>query len=111
MKDINFPPFYPGQRIVCVDDAYNFIPIPIKKDIEYRVISCKQSGCSCKQWIVDIGITSECPNTLCNICGGSYISSPEWFLRANRFVPIEEKFESISLTKVYEIESPLISVN
>lgn len=107
MKDINFPPFYPGQRVVCIDDSrtdgYIF---PFKKGDELSIISCHQ--CTCKTWMVDIGIQWPTGST-CHC--GVITHGPIWFVYAKRFVPIEEKFESISLTKVYEIESPLISVN
>ena len=107
MKDINFPPFYPGQRVVCIDDSRNDpYEFPFKKGDELIALSCRR--CTCGIWMVDIGV--QWPTGSSCHCG-DITNGPIWWLYAARFVPIEEKFESISLTKVYEIESPLISVN
>jgi hypothetical protein len=105
-KELNLPPFYVGQRVVCNT------PTPtISKGLEYRVIDMYYVSC-CKTWGVCVGVEAVgkhyCPahNTTHNpkVLSGVYHD-------AEFFSPIEENFQSISIEKVLEKETPLIGVN
>jgi hypothetical protein len=94
MSNTNLPPFYAGQKVVSLigwEDArriygYNY---PSKGQV-----------------VVVQGIES-------NGHGGWHIQVPncEVVLWYKHFAPIEENFQSISLEKVLEKETPLIGIN
>jgi hypothetical protein len=106
MSQLNLPPFYIGQRVVAVTST-----LFISKGLEYRVIDMYYRSC-CKKWSIYIGYVDigehYCPvhNTTHKprVLKGVYHN-------AKYFAPIEENFQSISLEKVLEKETPLIGVN
>jgi len=105
MKD-NLPPFYVGQKVVALQDC--ICPVNgyvfFKKGQEFTV---KELHLCC-MWKVDVGVlldrARECPH--CNEV--SY--KVTWF-EPTYFAPIETTFQSITLSEVIEIETPLICSN
>lgn len=95
MKEINLPPFYVGESVVVVKGfkklrqvwGFNY---PKKGDV-VTVDEIRKHPIH-DFWLVKIP-TCECE--LCHRC----------------FAPIEKQFQSISLEKVLEKETPLICVN
>lgn len=109
MKEINLPPFYVGQRVVCVKDNSSK---SIKKGQEFSVLGLNQFSCGC--WSIDIGIKSESPRTGCGEHGlhqtAKCNNGIKWF-HVKLFAPIEQTFQPITLEKVLEIETKLVSAN
>lgn len=107
------PPFYVGQKIVAIEN---------QKDGDFKkgalfIVRGLEMCHKCKRWYIDIGrvihTTNDGFEDICH-CGDSKIiyskSMPEWY-SSKLFAPIQESFQSITLEKVLEIETPLISVN
>lgn len=98
------PPFYQGQRVVCVDDStpsgFVFIhnsALFLKKEKVYPVKGVKQFSCGC--WAIDIGAplcTLPHGYSLCSNCNKQYWDEDEiqWY-RHNRFAPIEPLYADI----------------
>lgn len=100
INDINFAPFYAGQKVVAVDamegatfkNGQNYV---VSK-VEYKLGNPSHPiGRVTYYWYVGIVGFSN---------GGAYY-------RPTIFAPIEEKFETITLEKVLEQELYLISSN
>lgn len=112
MKEINLPPFYPTQKVVCVDTSTEInVTHPVgnvlKRGQEYIVLDVKFQCC---KWVVDIGIPSIAAKVYCS-CGNKYPSSKERWFRADRFRPIQENFQEISYSEVVKEEKRLVSAN
>lgn len=111
-QEINLPPFYVGQRVVCINDEIIFAGLPsapIKNGTIYTVAGVLKVCC---RWHIDIGLYSGRSHVRCPSCYGDILKpNMNYWLAAFRFAPIEENFQSISLEKVLEKETPLISVN
>jgi hypothetical protein len=111
MADINLPPFYVGQRIVAIKDHSQG---RFKKGDEFVVKDQKMKCCG---WAVYYGDNMKFPKGTiiewpCSHCGGKTLSKDQRvFFKSTSFVPIEQNFQSISLEKVLEKETPMISVN
>lgn len=94
MENLNLPPFYVGQKIVSLI-SWNQVRVlygykyPQKEQVVVVTDIFKNNG---GEWMVTI------PG--CEV--------PLW---SKRFAPIHENFQSISLEKVLEEETKLISVN
>ena len=87
--DINLPPFYVGQRVVQLVDGSRG---QSKKGDVHTVLGIKLLS----QWCIDIGQKEGDRTIWCwHYC----------------FAPIQENFQSISLEKILEEETKLISVN
>lgn len=111
MKEINLPPFYVGQKVVALVD-FTHPDVQLKKGNEYIVLELKQ--CSvCKRW--DIGFTPVIKgyeNGYWRCCGKKDKVSGKYFMASSeKFAPITENFQSISLTEVLKEETKLIGVN
>lgn len=103
----NIPPFYVGQRVVALNDATNNAGYSIKKGEEFTV---KQIKSSCCRWIVDIGFETKVDGNICGACGKVYLSYGVVWCNARHFAPITSQFQSITLEKILEIETPLVGV-
>lgn len=110
MAKTEFPPFYVGQKVVilktCTTNGLN-----IKKGSVVTASGCVK--CSCGTWMVGI---VECPG----FCETSEHKKSHLYYHpgdtnlhgeAKHFAPIIENFQSISLEKILEEETKLISVN
>lgn len=109
MSSINFPPFYVGQKVVAVANHQKRM---FKIGEQFTIMGIVPSRCKCSGWEVDIGIVSNSYRGHCTDCNGFYSTNDliYWFDAAS-FVPFHENFQSISLEKVLEEETKLISVN
>lgn len=109
MKEINLPPFYVGQRVVAVKDNIDRL---FKKGDCFTVTGIIKSVCKCNDWDVNVGISKVSNSLECTVCKTIWENTTKyaWF-SFRRFAPIEENFQSISLEKVLEEETKLISVN
>lgn len=92
MDNINLPPFYIGQRVVALDDSCPGFGYQYKKGDEKQVDKLRFSEKSKKWDFLPVG-------------------ESRYHLACHKFAPIQENFQSISLEKVLELETPLISVN
>lgn len=108
----NLHPFYVGQKVVCIDDTFpnnGHYNAPLVKGKEY-VVNGLFKGCC--YWYVDVGLHSVATHALCSSCNNLFLkpATNSW-LRHNRFAPIVENFQSITLEKVLEEQTPLVSAN
>lgn len=113
MQELNFHPFYIGQRVVALKSKGNPYGISIKEGVVYVVKNTMQ--CKCGKWKIDIGLPSSDPSrgvNTCAYCHHRYATHDgvSW-VGAALLAPIEENFQSISLEKILEKETPLVSVN
>ena len=95
MPDTNLPPFYAGQKVVVICDYYELkrywgFNYPDKNAIVIVQEIFKHP--SYNFWLVRI---ASCECDLCH----------------RGFAPLEKGFKAISLKKVLQKETPLISVN
>lgn len=111
MSEINLPPFYVGQKVVCIRGHQTGCP---KKGHIYPVLGVYQYPC-CKTWLVDYGEKAPyIPDvSTCHICKkkNPAFGTGNFLIDAERFVPVQENFESISLEKVIEKEKVLTCAN
>lgn len=109
----NLPPFYVGQKVVCLKSATNNFGHYCVKDHVYTVLELNR--CKCGAWKIDIGVKDESNHATkmsCGKCKGPYDRrSYAIWADATNFAPIHEDFQQITLSKVIEIESSLINVN
>ena len=106
MNEINLPPFYAGQKVVALVTGFG-----MNKGDQKTVISCFKHCC---QWHIDIGLLSPVDKTFtCKKCNSKLqlINGKTLYPEAVCFAPVQENFQSISLEKVLEEETKLISVN
>lgn len=104
----NLPPFYVGQKVVCVDseNTVSIHKMLFNKNQIYTVHSIKKTNC-CKLWVINIGIKDDADILICP-CGKE--SKNDNHFRASRFKPLQQQsFPLISLSKV--IEEQLIPAN
>jgi phage terminase large subunit-like protein len=109
MEQINLPPFYPGQKIVALKTSKCK---KIQNGQTYTAAFCVK-GC-CQGW--DVGIKEMPANedhSQCFKCRKVVLHTGKFFLigMASAFVPLEETFQPVSLTKVIEEETKLVCVN
>jgi hypothetical protein len=90
--------FYVGKKVIAITNSDTW-----SKGDTFEVLAIK-SGCHCA-CLLDIGLDYP---TSCPVC--SYGDSKSWF-DAKCFAPIHTDFQSITLTKIIEIETPLICIN
>jgi len=112
MENLNLPPFYPGQKVVSLIDVSS---VNLKKGDILTVVECIKSKCSCGGgWIVALKeYPYDAEQGICDDCGSITLHLGISFatLRVVYLAPLEEKFEHISLSKVIEIETCLVSEN
>lgn len=102
MSEINLPPFYVGQKVVCIrgyenePSLHRGRPHPITGK-EYTFRGADSSG-----YIGGIYLKE--------IISENFMGHELSFL-TTRFSPIQENFQSITLEKVLEEETKLISTN
>lgn len=101
MNNINLPPFYVGQRVIRIKEDTSGIKIGHKGTVVEIYYCCQGNG-----WRVLLDNISDTPGKCVCCCRKN-----DYGYLASNFAPIEENFQSISLKKVLETESPLISVN
>lgn len=106
----NLPPFYVGQRVVALITIVKPY-ISLVKGTEYIVLDLYQCQI-CKEWNVGFArFIKDATVRKLTCCTKDYNAPPYYYAGATRFAPITENFQSISLEKVLETETPLISVN
>ena len=103
----NIPPFYIGQIVVAIcNHPFGFF----KKNDEFSISFIRPSSCKCSGWEVSIGILGMHDATICHKCNESFITNNnEAIFDAARFVPKQDSFKAISLTKILKEE--LVSEN
>lgn len=106
MDNKNIPPFYVGQEVECIKShLWGFI----SKGQKF-VVTGVYKFCCC--WQVTVGVDTGWMDSTCNKCNHvSNHKNNEFPFAASLFSPIITNFESISLNKVLELETPLIGVN
>ena len=108
MENLNLPPFYPGQKVVLLKTS---VKHDLKKGTNLTVAYCIKSDCNCG-WIVMVKDLPESGSGYYDCeCGKHTVVKDYNCGAAQYFAPLEEKFEHISLSKVIEIETCLVSEN
>ena len=98
---MNLPPFYVGQKVVCIKDHTEGI---VKKGQEYIIMDIVPGCCSVDAWWVDIGykpspkvLYLQCP--ICHQISQDHLQYLAFYL----FAPIEEqKFSKVTYTEILE---------
>lgn len=96
----NIPPFYVGQKVVCVDGSPEH---GLHKGETYILTDVKM--CKCGYCSVSWGSKSGRSKLTCPGCKNDMSSSTlgEWYGKSTRFRPVQEqKFHLISYSKVLE---------
>lgn len=102
----NLAPFYVGQKVVCIKTHTIGI---YKQGQVFTITDVYIQKCGCK-WVVNIGVFSNIPTMECSSCGFNY--SQDNGFAASSFKPLQESvFPSLTMSKVLEKESQLISMN
>jgi hypothetical protein len=105
---MEFAPFYIGQRVVAI---INHSKGMFKKGDEFIIMGIERGNCMCNKWLVRLNTNFGYSNgPVCRKCNIK-TDPPYTWINADRFAPIEEKFESISLYEIIETETALISKN
>jgi len=102
----NIPPFYVGQEVEAVR-GHRFYKIGDK----FKVTSVFKRKCGCG-YDITIGITFPTSfDSVCWFCRDeeSFQSNSEIPFGTRDFRAIAPKFESITLSEILELETPLIS--
>lgn len=110
-NELNLPPFYVGQKVVALRSVKTELNGIVKGTV-YTVKELTQ--CTCGEWKVDVGLmVSKTGRCLCATCDSPYgvTGSRVIYVAAPLLAPVQENFQSISLEKVLEKETALISVN
>lgn len=106
MNKLNLPPFYIGQKVVCVKPSEKH---GLFKDKIYTITDVKRCICGCTQ--VSWGVKTTETGLNCASCDKDLTigSIPEYYALASRFCPAEEKplplltFEQIKKEEKEEI--------
>lgn len=108
MSEMNLPTFYVGQKVVCIKEAPKWVAkragmFLIKKDTILTVRGFSKT----------IGSKGIFFKEIINKPSNHYPEADgrEGCYASHAFAPIQENFQSISLSKVLEEETKLISVN
>jgi hypothetical protein len=109
----NLPPFYVGQKVIAIQDHSR---LTFKKGQMFIVLDIRFYCCS---WEIFIGVNeAPLPDPYCmyeqKCCRCSKIELSRdirCFFYADLFAPVYENFQSISLSKILEEETKLISIN
>lgn len=111
MSEINLPPLFVGQTVVAIKDGKDSNNLVVYKVGQKFIVNGLMHH-PCDGWLVDVGIVVRSGNgTKCKECLLKLNSDFIWWCYSKHFAPIEENFQSISLEKVMEKETHLISVN
>lgn len=103
MKEINLSPFYVGQKVIAIR---NHTDLLFKTGETFIIKDIKIFCCG---WVmnIDILVFNSCKSE-CSKCkkvrDGLYFS-------CTSFAPVQENFQSISLEKILEQETSLISAS
>lgn len=104
MEKLNLPPFYAGQKVVCIKDwpQYGLI-----KDKVYTITGVLKCTCG---WVgVYYGVKNMDSFGFTCYVGGQ---PNEWCTEPDKFVPIQEqKFPLITLSKIQELEKEEILIS
>lgn len=89
----NNAPFYVGQRVVAVRDSNCG---KIKKGQRFIIADMIPAYCSCREWLVDVGLVGNSPRCMCYSCYSTMIwkDNTHW-KNAAIFAPIDERTVSI----------------
>jgi hypothetical protein len=110
MTDIPIPPFFIGQKIICIKGRKGKYSEVIK-DQTYIVGECIYCE-NCKVWWV--GVLKQ-SGLIVSICPSCHVVVPAsnkyYYYGAELFAPIEENFQSISFKECIEKEQVVTSIN
>lgn len=105
----NLPPFYIGQKVVCLKDANT-----TKKGQIYKVTNNWQ--CSCGTWYTGVGVLHGKPNAAatCVKCDCKTPNDSPYYLGlSTRFAPVQEAkppLIKLTLSKIQEVEKEQILI-
>lgn len=103
MSEINLPPFYLGQKVVATGDIpHNQHGLDRTGIHKGTVLTVRKCYGLCVFFNEIINNSSSCFSSIDN-------GEPAYHVRF--FAPVQENFQSITLEKCLETETPLISVN
>lgn len=102
MENKSIPPFYVGQRVVCVKTHSQQ---SVVKDREYIVSEIIPSFCGCRDFIVRVaGVYSTSSKVICITCGiKGFNAELLSLLGADLFAPITESMQPVTFEKIAEL--------
>lgn len=104
----NLPPFYVGQKVVCIKNHSSGV---VLKDKTYTVTSVLKICCGFR---IGVGIEWNygTKNVCCSSCTSIRPPDKEWMLSPCLFAPLQESvFPTLTLSRVIEKELQLTSMN
>lgn len=105
---MEFQPFYVGQKVVALVDFETIRGASMLVKGKVYVVKGIRKALCCKRWEVDYGCIYD-GLTMCK-CGNIDHEIVFW-IGASNFAPLHTDFQHIELSKVLEIETPLIGTN
>jgi len=106
MKE-NIPPFYIGQKVICVIPNGKLYETYLIKDKIYTILDINKTPC-CNQWSVDVGLRTSHTHVMCG-CGVRRYT--DYKVGAFRFKPLQEmKAPLIMFEKIHEKEKEEILI-
>lgn len=109
----NLPPFYVGQKVVRTGPTVETKSgRRVTKGSVYTVAFCYCCA-SCSSWkvgILELPCATPTQKATCH-CGCKKGNISHYVGSAKFFAPLLENFESVSLSKILEVETKLIGVN
>lgn len=108
MEQINLPPFYVGQRVVCIEHTPQWV-----SDFAGMINIKKGDIVTVRGYSKAVGHRGIFFNEIRNKINKDFPKEDgnEGCYNSKHFTPVSEKFESISLSEIAKEESKLISVN
>lgn len=102
--------FRVGQKIVCVDDSLvsgvGGVRPPLVRGATYIVHGGIAERC-CGVWVIDVGLPEPNMARVCGKCGVGNGSDGRWWVRADRFRPIEEADLTAELASSWKESVPV----
>lgn len=103
IKIIDMAEFKVGRKVICVDASmtHSDIPNPLRKNKIYEVFGISNSAC-CGVLLLDIGLINQHASlNFCWHCKALLRAQRTWWLRASRFIPLDD-FKEVTFTKINE---------
>lgn len=101
------PPFYVGQRVVCVRSSG--WAGGVEKDVQYTVKSIALSTCKCGGYDITVGILADVAgNWKCRVCDTKVYKSIGDVVRfsSGMFAPIHTDYQEIKWEEVITFSKP-----
>jgi len=85
--------FEVGKKVIAIG---NHSQGKFRKGDVFILDGIKKSHCTCKPFVLDIGIKSEYPFSRCPICDYRYVSDSVWWVGSNYFAPYDDSLSELT---------------